>query len=92
MSLNEHEMTCPTCGGKKQLFAERSWPRLSFSVLTLAALFYLRDYAPNPTWALAIIYIGGTIAVMPAATLIRIRCLQCEPEWKERGIWGGNNG
>ena len=92
MSTNEHEMLCPSCGGKKQLFLERSWPRLAFSVLALAAIFYFHSSMPSSGTSLAFIYIGGAIGAAPAVTLIRIKCLKCEPEWQERGIWGGKNG
>ena len=44
-------------------------------------------FAVNGSWFQTIgIFTGVMLVVIPLIILFRIRCLECEPEWKEN-IW-----
>lgn len=53
-------------------------------VIVVAAKFYATNGSQIQTIG---IIAGIMLAVSPYIALFRIRCLECEPEWKEK-IWG----
>ena len=79
----DHRYLCERCGGTKRLFFVRAPARLVMSALLVSAVVAAAHYLPNDISRLLVVYLGIPIAVAPALSLLRIRCLACEPEWKD---------
>jgi hypothetical protein len=90
MSAKEHEYLCLSCGGRKQLFIERKPIKVMASIILLGVCFLAMGLLPETGIGIVMLPLGLALALAPAITLIKIRCLECEPEWRQRGIWGVN--
>lgn len=88
--MNKEDFQCTRCGGTKKLFLEKR-PRWLFVSVVLLVLVYAASFAVQDTVIKTIlIYLGLPLAAVPAIALVRIRCLRCEPDWKNR-MWGPRN-
>lgn len=86
--MQQQTFMCEKCSGTKKLFIEKR-PRAVFVsaflvVLMLAVLIFVPEEGP---WRRVVVYLGVVFAVVPLMSLVRIRCLHCEPEWKDKA-WG----
>jgi hypothetical protein len=88
--MNKEDFRCTRCGGTKKLFFEKKprWLFISavFLVIVYAASLVIQDAVIKAI----LIYLSLPLAAVPAIALIRIRCLRCEPDWKNR-MWGSGN-
>jgi hypothetical protein len=81
------QYSCDHCGGAKRLFLERGPVQLALSVSLFTLILLFQGAVPAGWLRLAFVYVMGAVALLPALSLIRIRCLKCEPEWKDK-LWG----
>lgn len=83
--MNEQDFTCEKCGGRKRLFFVRA-PRLILgTIILLVALFFgIRPQITNPATLALVTYVGLALAMVPALSTLRIRCLDCEPQFKDQ--------
>lgn len=84
--MTAREYHCDRCGGMKRLFFVRGSARIAISVAFAAFVIILANAVPDGLLKSAGIYIGVVAALLPVVSLLRIRCLICEPEWKEK-MW-----
>ena len=86
--MNPQNFACEKCAGTKNLFIEKRPRAVGWAVflaaLTLSAFVVLPAEAP---WRNVVVYLGLVVAFIPLMTLVRIRCFDCEPEWKDK-TWG----
>ena len=87
-SVNADQWICEACGEKKKLFFLRSPIRVIVSAGGLGIVFLVSRYIDDQILRLAVLYIGGVIALIPAGSMLRVRCLICEPGWVGKA-WGG---
>jgi len=91
VSSKEHEWQCSSCGGRKQLFFLRKPFLVLFGALCLGIALLGNIYIENANLRLAVLFSGGLFGITIISSLLKIRCLNCEPEWVKKGIWGGTN-
>ena len=73
--------TCEKCGGDKRLmFIRAPWLIVSSVALLLLLLFGVRHVITAPAMQLLVTYLGGALALAPALSTVRIRCVDCEPQ------------
>ncbi len=81
---------CDRCGGRKHLFLEKR-P----AILAIAAVLGIAVLALNVFIAGGFTRLGLALAVVVMGiigiSLVRIRCLRCEPSWKKKA-WGLGQG
>ena len=83
--MNEQDFTCQKCGGRKQIFFVRAPWLILGTILWLVALFVcVRPQITNPTTLALVTYVGIAIALVSALSTLRIRCLECEPQFKDK--------
>jgi len=83
--MNEQDLICEKCGGRKQIFFVRAPGLILGTVLLLVALFVgVRPQITNQTTLALVTYVGLALALVPALSTLRIRCLNCEPQFKDR--------
>jgi len=78
--MDTRRYLCERCGGAKRLFFVRGPWRIVVSVALLVVVGALWLYLPDETSRYLLIYFGIGISLVPAISLLRIRCLVCEPE------------
>lgn len=79
---------CPGCAGPKRVFVLRGPWRVAFSAALLAGLAVVAWARWPAQWLPLAVVLAAGLAFSPALTLLRVRCLRCEPQWIER-IWAG---
>jgi hypothetical protein len=82
--MSNQKYICEKCGEIKRLFFVKSPIRLAITILGLLAVFIVGYMIEDHGLRLVVMYIGATVFSIPFLSLIRIRCLQCEPAWKEK--------
>ena len=80
------EYHCDRCGGTKRLFFVRGPAQITLSVTLVAVVILLRYILPDGWPKFVALSIGIVAALLPAISLLRIRCLVCEPEWQNK-MW-----
>jgi hypothetical protein len=80
------EYQCDRCGGAKRLFFVRGPVQLAISAALVALAIIVRNTLPDGLLQSLLVSGGIGLAILTAASLLRIRCLNCEPEWKEK-MW-----
>jgi hypothetical protein len=75
--------TCEKCGGEKRLSFVRAPRLIASSVVLVALLFFVVRYViTDQAMKIVAIYLGGVLALAPALSTLRIRCLGCESQSK----------
>jgi hypothetical protein len=90
MTTEREFLPCERCGKKtkRMFFVRGSTAWLLLGIAGVVVVVAAKVFAVNGSLLQTIGIIAGTIlAVSPYIALFRIRCLECEPEWKEK-IWG----
>jgi hypothetical protein len=85
--MKENRYLCEKCGSRKSLFIERALSRLFITLGLLTVFLFAALYMEECLLKPILGPIGFAAALSPAISLLRIRCLACEPEWKAR-MWG----
>ena len=76
--------TCDKCGGEKRLmFIRAPWLIVCSVALVLMLFLVVRPVVTNPAAQLLATYLGGVLALAPALSTVRIRCVDCEPKLNE---------
>lgn len=89
--MTDDSWQCDECSGRKSLFFERAPGRVLFGVLLIIVYFVLVvPRIPDSLGGLILMYLLGGLALLPIVGTLRIRCLECEPEWKSR-MWGSRD-
>ncbi len=79
------DWTCERCGGRKRLmFLRAPWLIVFSVVLILLLIIAVRTLIMSPAMQLLVTYFGGALALAPALSTLRIRCVDCEPQFKEK--------
>lgn len=75
---------CPRCGGPKRVVVLRGPWRVAFSAALLVGLAVAAWARWPAQWLPLAVVLAAGLAFSPALTLLRVRCLRCEPRWTER--------
>lgn len=89
-TLPEHSrkwLSCEKCSGHKTTFLEGKPSKLFLTLVLLFGLVLAVQYIEDSLVRSITLLVGLGIAFLPALTLIRVRCLNCEPKWKTK-MWG----
>jgi len=86
-TVNKKDFPCKRCGGEKKVIFERKPLLLLISAVCVPAVLLALSQTGDPLLKAGLLYLGLPLALGPAIATIHIRCLRCEPEWKER-MWG----
>ena len=89
MSKEPEFLPCDLCGKKsrRMFFVKYSWTTFAFSFVGVLILGITCLFVERPSHLNAIgMYVGLCVTIVPWALLTRMRCLECEPEWKDK-IW-----
>jgi uncharacterized paraquat-inducible protein A len=82
--MNQDDFICKKCGNRMKLFFIRGFVSLFGGIALLLAAVILFIPTQLPMWLGYILVIASAMTVL---STLRIRCLNCEPEWKTR-MWG----
>ena len=80
------EYKCEKCGRSKRIFFLKDPIRIGITIVGLILCYAVGYSLTDPGLRLVAMYIGTPIASAPLLSILRIRCLHCEPEWKDK-IW-----
>lgn len=76
--------TCEKCGGEKRLtFIRAPWLVVCSVALVLMLFLVVRHVITSPAVQLLATYLGGVLALAPALSTVRIRCVGCERQLNE---------
>jgi hypothetical protein len=90
MTTEREYLPCARCGKKtkRMFFVRGSAAWLFLGIAGVVIVVAAKLFAVNGSLSQTIGIIAGILlAVSSYTALFRIRCLECEPEWKEK-IWG----
>jgi DNA-directed RNA polymerase subunit RPC12/RpoP len=86
--LDAERYKCKRCGQFKTLFFVRGPIRAAVTFVGLVALYIVGFVAiADVGLRVAVMFAGAVLIALPLVTLLRYRCLSCEPEWN-RKLWG----
>ena len=79
------DWTCEKCGGRKRLmFLRAPWLIVSSIIPILLLFIAVRPLITSPVMQSLVTYIWLALALVPAVSTLRVRCLDCEPQFKEK--------
>lgn len=85
--MKQENFVCKKRGGRNSIFYERK-PQVVFtSLLLLTGLLFARQYMEQSLFNFLVSYGWLVLSVFIAVTPLRVRCLTCESEWKNRVWW-----
>ena len=83
--MKPQDFECERCGGHRKILIVKGMVSIVWGISCILIAFYSLGFVSIPLWLICVIVL---LALVSGTMVVRVRCLNCEPEWKSK-MWGG---